>query len=167
MQLDQSIITEMQRVPWLQSCGSNLPHELEGVQKALDEKQALSLFTSDNWADARTEAQGDLTGYLSKHHYNVYGGYWNNLVKEATKLIEEMTLEPIQTVLHKRGWPEEMAKPIIVDLTRAVVECSYRARFKKAPAFFGTVFDLYKTGHMPCGWSGEMSRWPEGAIIAY
>lgn len=167
MQLERSIITEMQSIPWLQNCGSDLPQELVSVQKALDEKQALNLFTSDDWADARTEAQGDLTGYLSKHHYNAYGGYWNNLVKEAAKLIEGVALEPLHSALLKQGWPEEMAKPIILDLTRAVVECSYRSKFRKAPAFFGTILELYKTGHLPCGWSGKMSRWPNGVIIAY
>lgn len=167
MQLDRSIITEIQNIPWLQSCGSDLPQELVGVQKALDEKQALSLFTSNDWADARTEAQGDLTGYLSKYHYNAYGGYWNNLAKEAAKLIEAAALEPLQSALHRHGWPDEMTQPMIVDLTRALVECSYRAKFSKAPVFFGTVLDLYKTGHMPCGWSGKMSRWPDGSIIAY
>lgn len=167
MQLDKSVITELQGVPWLQSCGSNLPHELAGVQKALDERQALSLLGSDNWADARTEAQGDLTGYLSKHHYNAYGGYWNNLVREATKLTEAVALQRLKSELQRRGWPDDVSKPIIVDLTRAVLEVSYRVKFRKAPAFFGTVLEIYKAGHLPCGWSGAMAKWPEGAIIAY
>lgn len=167
MQLDRSIITEIQNIPWLQGCGSDLPSELTGVQKASDESQAKILFTSDDWADARTEAQGDLTGYLSKYHYNTYGGYWNNLVKEATKLIEGVALEPLRTALQQRGWPEEMSKSIIVDLTRAVLEGSYRAKFRRAPAFFEAVLAIYKAGHLPCGWSGKMSQWPAGTIIAY
>jgi hypothetical protein len=154
-------------VPWLRECGSNLPHELSGVKKALNEKQALSLISSDDWADARTEAQGELTGYLSKHHYNAYGGYWNSLVNEATKLIETVALESLKSELQRRGWPDELARPIIVDLTRAILELSFRARFRKAPAFFETILEIYKSGHLPCGWSGKMSEWPEGAIIAY
>ena len=167
MQLDLSIIAELEHFPWLQSCGKDLPGELVRVQKAPDEAQARILFESDDWADSRTEAQGDLTGYLSKHHYNEYGGYWNNLVKEATKLVESAALGAIQSALLHRGWPEDMSKPIIVDLTRAVLECSYRAKFRKAPVFFGTVLAIYKSGHLPCGWSGEMSQWPTGAIIVY
>ena len=167
MQLDRSIIAELQGVPWLQNCGSDLPRELAGAQKASDEKQALSLLCSDEWADARTEAQGDLIGYLSKNHYNAYGGHWNNLVKEATTLIEAVALDSIKSELQRRGWPDDMIKLIIVDLTRAVLEVSYRAKFKRAPAFFETVLEIYKAGHLPCGWSGTMSQWPEGVIIAY
>jgi hypothetical protein len=167
MQLDRSIITELQGVPWLQCCGSDLPDEVVGVQKVIDESHALSSFASDDWADVKTEAQGDLTGYLSKYHYSDYGGYWNNLVKEATKLIEGVALEQLRAALQRRGWSDDFCKPIIVDLIRAVVEVSYRAKFRKAPAFFGTVLAIYKSGHLPCGWSGTISRWPEGSIIAY
>jgi len=154
-------------VPWLQSCGGELSSDLTDVQRATDESQARMLFSSDDWADARNEAQGDLTGYLSKHHYDAYGGHWNNLVKETTKLLEGEVLDSLRSALQQRGWPNEMIRPIIVDLTRAVLECSYRTKFRKAPAFFGTVLAIYKAGHLPCGWSGNLSQWPEGAIIAY
>jgi hypothetical protein len=167
MQLDRSIISELQGVPWLQNCGNDQPKELEDIQKATDEIHALSLLASDNWADARTEAQGDLTSYLSKHHYNAYGGYWNNLAKEATKLIENVALEPIKSELKRREWPEDLSKSMIVDLTRAVLEVSYRTKFKKAPAFFGCILEIYRMGHLPCGWSGKMTKWPEGVVIAY
>lgn len=167
MLLNRSKITELRSIVWFQNCGRELPSELFGIQKAVDESQALNLLVSSNWADARTEAQGDLTGYLSKHHNNAYGGYWNNLVKEAAKLIECVALESIHSALQRQGWPDEFSKPIIVDLTRAVLEISYREKFRKAPAFFETVFVIYKAGYLPCGWSTEISQWPDGAIIAY
>lgn len=167
MQLDRSIVTELNNIPWLESCGHKLPNELAKVQEALNESDALSQFASNNWADARTEAQGDLTGYLAKNHYDSYGSYWNNLVKEATQLVEEASLEPLIVAIHTKEWAEEMAKPIMVDLTRAALERSYRIKFRRVPLFFTTVLEIYKLGHLPCGWSGKMSKWPEGKIIAY
>jgi hypothetical protein len=167
IQLDQSIFTELQGVSWLQECGRELPRNLIGVKGVLDEKEALGLLRSDNWEDARTEAQGDLTGYLSKYHYDAYGGYWNKLAKEATTSIEKVALDGLHCELQRRGWPVELVKPIVVDLTRAILEISYRAQFKKAPAFFTTVLEIYKSGHLPCGWSGNLSEWPAGSIIAY
>ena len=167
MRLDRTIIAQLDSAPWLRECGKSLPESLSGVVKALDEDRALSLFSSTSWADARTEAQGDLTGYLSLHHYSAYGGCWNQLVKEATRIVESVALEPLRSALQQRGWPDDMSKSIVVDLTRAILECSYREKFKNAPAFFDTVLAIYSAGHLPCGWGGEMSNWREGAIIAY
>lgn len=167
MQIDRSLVPQIENIPWLQECGKVLPAEIPGILKALDEEQALTLFNSAGWADARTEAQGDLTGYLAKHHYNDYGGHWNRMVKEASRIVEDAALQPLRSALRRRGWDESFSGVIVVDLTRAMLERSYRTRFRKAPAFFDVVFAIYKAGHLPCGWSEDISNWPKGAIIAY
>lgn len=167
MQLDRSLVAQIRNIPWLQECGKALPEELSGVLTANDEDHALALFNSAGWADVRTEAQGDLTGYLAKNHYNAYGGHWNKLAKEAKMVVEDAALESLLSALHQKGWDNRLSGSIVLDLTRIMLERSYQARFRKAPMFFGTLFAIYQAGHLPCGWSRAVSDWPKGAVIAY
>ena len=89
MNIPQDIYPLLEQVPWLSTVGSEpRPHFDFPVTYAQSHDAALATFNSELWADAKTEAQGDLTGYLSKYHYDSYGAHWNNLARESRTLVE-------------------------------------------------------------------------------
>ncbi len=167
MHVDRNIIVRLRAIQWFANCGNGPPQELCQIKNVSDAGLALTHFVSANWEDAKTEAQGDLSGYLSAIDYQAYGGMWNNLAREVTILVEEAVERDLSEALSCRGWGEEMLKPIVVDLVRAVMEATYREKFRKAPVFFDTILAIYEADHLPCGWTGDMCEWPEGSILAY
>ena len=54
---------------------------------------------------------GDLTGYLAKHHYNSYGGYWNNLAKQSQAFIEKLIRARLESSLVQADLPADILQP--------------------------------------------------------
>lgn len=165
MKLDTKFYDEIGTIPWFVNCGASvgLPTHLLRAQSS---EEAVSLLGSPLWADVRTEAQGDLTGYLAKHHYTSYGGYWNNLAKESRARLEKELMPKLIESLAAVGLPD-ITKDVMLDINRAALEATYAHRFPKIPKFFSRLLDIYKSGHLPCGWTEGMEKWPEGGIIAF
>ena len=168
MNLATDIYTTLERIPWLSSLGKQGATALDFEIKVVTDRQtAESLFHSDDWTDAKTEAQGDLTGYLAKYHYSSYGGFWNNLAKESRGLVEKAVSLKLTEAIMADLLPSGMLQPILVDINRAALEIAYRRRFPKAPVFFERLLKVYEAGHLPCGWDGKMSDWPAGMVMVF
>ncbi|MFZ2639818.1 MAG: hypothetical protein WA117_02440 [Verrucomicrobiia bacterium] len=168
MNLIQDIYLHLKTMPWLATTGQEpRPHFEFYATYAETRDGALSAFNSSLWADAKTEAQGDLTGYLAKHHYGAYGGHWSNLAKQSRALVEAAIKVELVNTLNLRGLPPEMIEPILVDVNRAALEIAYRKKFPKAPAFFERLLSVYEAGRLPCGWNGSMRDWPAGNVVVF
>lgn len=167
MNLASEFYPALESVRWLSSFGKPLPTFDFNVVRFADLQAAEGGFRSDLWADVKTEAQGDLTGYLAKHHYSAYGGHWNNLAKQSRLLVEKAAGAKIGEALAQAGLPADMLQPILVDVNRAALEISYQRKFPKAPIFFERLLRIYEAGHLPCGWDGKMNRWPAGNLMAF
>ena len=73
--VDSGIYRRLEAVAWFAACGGPAMPELAfECELVLDRAAGLASFRSELWSDIKTEAQGNLTGYLAKHHYNAYGG---------------------------------------------------------------------------------------------
>ena len=168
MNLVPDVYLLLERIPWFSAIGMSQRPMVDFAITYLDSRDGLvGSFTSHLWADAKTEAQGDLTGYLSKHHYNAYGGYWNILARQSRTLVEKAARAKIEEGLVKNGLPVDFLQPILVDLNRAALEIAYRNKYSKVPIFFERLLRLYEAGRLPCGWNGSMADWPAGNVIAY
>lgn len=168
MNLAHDIYPLLEQVSWLSTVGQEPQPQFEfRVTYAGSRDAALNAFNSDVWGDAKTEAQGDLTGYLSKHHYHAYGGHWNALAKQSRALVEKAISSKVANALNEKDLPAEMLPAILVDLNRAALEIAYRKKFPKAPAFFERLLRIYEAGRLPCGWTGTMSTWPEGNVVFF
>jgi hypothetical protein len=168
MNLAEDIYPLLENVPWLSTVGCEPPPQFDfPVSYAKTREAALIAFNSELWADAKTEAQGDLTGYLSKHHYDSYGGSWNRLARQSRELVERTISAKLTAALERTAWPTEMIQPILVDVNRAALEISYRRKFPKAPVFFERLLRVYEEGRLPCGWNGDLSQWPAGNVIVF
>lgn len=164
----QDIYPALELVPWLSTIGQEPYPQFEFPVTYVESLEvALESFNSEIWADVKTEAQGDLTGYLSKHHHDSYGGYWNSLARQSRALLEQAVFLKLTATLERVGLSTEMYQVILVDLNRAALEISYRRKFPAAPFFFERLLRVYEAGRLPCGWNGSLSEWPAGNVIAF
>jgi hypothetical protein len=164
MKLNLAFYDNVRSIEWFSRCGTPADGSTD-IRFVQLQEQALLLLSSPQWADVRTEAQGDLTGYLAKHHYASYGGHWNNLAKESLAHLEELHLL-IYEAMTKAGLPD-VSKSVLLDINRAALENAYATVFPKVPRFFTRLLEIYRVGRLPCGWTEPLKAWPRGCVIAY
>ncbi|MBI1323215.1 hypothetical protein GC170_08510 [bacterium] len=167
MELDPEIYDRLKSIDWFAQCGRGLTDELGfSVEPAPSLSEALIHIRSDRWQDARTEAQGDLTAYLSKHHINLYGGHWNRLARESRQRILTEIMPAVTEALAKCT-VEPISDIVLLDLNRIALRASYRKRCPKVPSFFDRLSAIYAAGRLPCGWTGNLESWPDGMFVVY
>jgi hypothetical protein len=166
--LATDIHSRLESTPWLSSVGSRDVLRLGfAFIYAAERADAETMCLSDRWSQARQSAQSDLTRYLSRHHYNEYGTHWNELSKRSRGLLENKVAPKVREALISADLSEALMPSILIDLNRAILEESFRRKFKKTPVFFERLLSLYEVGHLPCGWDGDLDRWPVGSLIVY
>ena len=163
--LDSTFHEDLKTFRWFVSCGKTLTSGTQ-LQRAASLQEALSLLASPQWADTRTQAQGDLTGYLAANHYASYGGSWNNLARESRARLERELLPTLRCSLAEAGLPD-ITRDVMLDLNRAALEASYALRFPRITKFFSRLLAAYSGGHLPCGWTLDIEQWPAGQLIVY
>src|SRR4051794_38913426 len=129
MNLPLDIYSTLKQVRWLSTVGRESQPQFDFCLTYVQNRDsAITAFNSELWANARTEAQGDLTGYLAKHHSDAYGGQWNNLAKQSRALLEESVGMILVTAVNGNAFPSAMVQPILVDLNRGLLELAYRRK---------------------------------------
>lgn len=161
MQLTQDIVEVINSIPWFTQCAV-----VETIETTTSSRQvgswadAEKSFAGSSWEDIGTEAQGDLTEYLSVNHADKYQGQWNNLVKQVRPIVNENVAENARRFQESQG-----IGPVFVDCVQwDVLNGSMALIYEdcKPPSFYLDVMKIYQSGHFPCGWDGE---WPNGSLL--
>jgi hypothetical protein len=201
MKLNHSMYERMMSIRWFAYCGKDTTVHCGIPERFVQERPiALQSMFSARWANATTEAQGRLTGYLAKTDYFLYGSTWNQLAKESWSILEASIGPHIRQALEEGGWEDSMANirwpectpsvsaalgtrmvellearawtecllmKTFVNVNRACLEMTYRQHFRKAPIFFEHLLQVYESGHVPCGWEGNLDEWPGGRLLVH
>jgi hypothetical protein len=166
MDLDSEIYERMKEIKWFIRSGEQFSHEFDfGVDVAPSLSEAINGIRSNQWQYARTEAQGDLTGYLAKNHMDLYGN-WNRLAKVSRQRIQAEIMPCVSNALANMT-DEFISDSVLLDLNRIALQASYHKLFKRVPLFFDKLFSIYTAGRLPCGWSGNLNSWPIGNFVVY
>ena len=89
------------------------------------------------------------------------------MVLEArAQMLDTLNIK-LKTALSERGLDNSIAPYALHDLSMSSVALSYQQLFSTIPAFFYRLFNIYRTGHLPCGWEGDLQKWPSGRIVFY
>jgi len=167
MNLALDIYPMIESISWLSMTGDrNHPQFAFSVQFIESKEEMLTAFNSELWEDVRTHAQGELTGYLAKHHYDSYD-YWNNLARQSRSLLEQAAKGKLLAALSDKNLPITLLQPILLDLNRAVLEMTFRRKFPKAPIFYERSLRVYEAGRLPCGWTASIEGWPSGSLLVF
>ena len=169
MELDTTFYGELAAVNWFITCG-NGALSLDTVAPVTwlsSLADVASSLSSDRWADARTEAQGDLTGHLARKHPESYGGHWNRLARLSRAKLESDLAPRIRAALAAITLPERCLATVLLDINRIAMYHTYAAKFQGLPEFHADLWEVYRSGRLPCGWAGALDDWPDGGLIAF
>jgi hypothetical protein len=167
MEPDPVIFEKFRAVAWFSQCGNELSNALPfAVSRVYSAKAAIASARSDLWMDVDTEAQGDLTGYLAKTNYDVYGTTWNLLAGVIEKRIQNDVMPQVNDGLSRIA-ADKLSKRVQLDLTLIALQSAYAKRFRRVPDFFFMLLAVYERGHLPCGWAGNLASWPVGQLVVY
>jgi len=158
MKLNETLLTELNTIPWLERCGlepTSLPFKVKQVSSW---REALELCGNE-WGDETEEALEMLSEFMSSKHASAYQGVWNKRVRESRPSIEATAGAKAAEVAKKNGLSEKLVDLVKWDVLGAVMESSY-ASFSP-PVFFTKLIEVYKTGHFPCG------RDDDGCLLIY
>lgn len=166
MELNADIYTKLVATDWFRHCGSEPPSNMPfPVQRVSTAAEAIASALGPTWQDVRTEAQGDLTGYLAKHHPDA-DACWNQLAMASRQRIQNEVMPQVNDAL-RRISAGALSDAVLLDLNRIALQSAYAKRFRRVPDFFQKLFTIYERGHLPCGWSGDLQAWPEGQFVVY
>jgi hypothetical protein len=167
MELNPEIFKNMSEINWFNNCGMEPPDDLPfHIQRSIDISSAISTALDPDWQNAGTAAQGDLSGYLAGHHYDSYGGHWNNLSRKSHEIIKSEIMPKVEEALINIS-ADELLDIVLLDLNRIAIHSIYKKHYKRIPDFYERLLKVYKSGHLPCGWIGDFDLWPEGKLVVY
>lgn len=168
------ILGQLESVPWCASCGQTFVPRADWVAvQSFAEAEKSSL--SDGWIAFRLMISNRMHRDVSQSDYGRFS-QWNavsDVVQRAvTPLIERVT----------KAWvrKSEPSKKDRISLTWDIQGMCMEAEFSDLlpPLFFlPRLFECYKQGHRPCGWSGPMidEKWagastaplPDGKLLVF
>lgn len=167
MEPNPEVFATMIAIKWFVRCGMEPPVDLPfRIQRAPNACAAIEDALDPSWRDAGTAAQGELTGYLARTDYDVYGTSWNQLGDAIEARILADIMPKVDDALRRIG-AGKLQGVVLLDLTRIGLYCSYSKRFKRAPDFYQRLLKVYEHGHLPCGWVSDLALWPEGILQVY
>ncbi|MGX7420043.1 hypothetical protein ACWOFR_14690 [Carnobacterium gallinarum] len=154
MKLDQNMIEIIKKIDFL-SHSTNL--EI-GYQEIKDLKLAEKSINSLKWENLCLEERGKISGYLAQNNKELFSN-WNHLVNEIKEKIIPCVEKKLDILILKEKLLEEMKDQIKFDIINIILYKSYSEVIHSD--FYETIYAVYMTGYIPCGWSGQ---YPKGKI---
>ena len=159
----QSIVLEkLNQVDWLSQCGQPQPSYAVPCIAVKSWNDASRLCSDAAWESISEKASGELTEYLSSRFPIRYQGVWNKTVRELRPKIENAIMPKLMAIQREKGFAEGVINCIRWDVLYAVMTGVYLDC--NPPEFYLQLFDIYESGHFPCGWSGV---WPQGSLQVF
>jgi hypothetical protein len=152
-------LEKLSQVDWLANCGQPLPIYAVPCIAVTSWSEASRLCADSTWEGVSENARGELTEYLSSRFPARYQGVWNKTARELRPKIESTITPKLLAVQQEKGFAEGVIDCIKWDVLHAMMTSVYIDC--RPPAFYLQLFDIYESGHFPCGWSGS---WPQGSL---
>ncbi|MGR2664308.1 hypothetical protein ACUXVY_22195 [Chromobacterium haemolyticum] len=106
---------------------------------------------SEEWEDIRVEAAAQLSTMLNKKFQNQYQE-WNAVAKEARQYFDEK-IEPKLKPFEGTHGLKDLKDDIEHDIVHIIIEGYFTKRIGIKKMLFSRLFDIYKSGKIPCGYS--------------
>ena len=126
------------------------------IESELSRQSAIDSISSPEWEDFTLERRNDITEHLATAHRN-REDEWNKVAKGVAAYTDSKIFPRMIDAAQKRGFPESVIRQVQWDLRSYIQEEIYASW--RVPRFFNRLVEVYRIGHLPCGWIGE---YPEG-----
>lgn len=162
--MDESFAASLRSLPWFERCGEtaafDVPFPSEPVYSWA---AAMAACDSPAQEHASLEARNRLTSFLAAR-FPERDRRWNEITSEVkrgciTPLAEQVWKPFAQS--HALGG--SFLAAVEWQVLGALMEHEYRD-CKGLPRFFSHLLEVYRDGHVPCGWVGQ---WPAGKLLFF
>ena len=160
MEISENLFQELLSIDYFIQCGNNIDGLYEFdvyVEKDLD--RAIKSLSKTSWSNITLAELNNLTTYLFENHRDRYNSKWN----VQAEINRKELIPPIISKLEEKGIRKE-----IIDDTKWLLMCvlmyDYYSEFGFESELLNQVHFIWKSGHLPCGYSG---KYPNGKLRVY
>lgn len=163
LKIRNTMVEELVNCKWLQYCGEqqNAKYDFD-ILLQMDRTKAIKTLISTDWKNICLEERGNITAYLSIHNKEEYNKNWNQFTRKIKLEILPQIIEKIQESISKKNLPESIIDDIKFNLTTILISDVFSDYYRSE--FFQQLYQIYISGHLPCGWDGE---YPNGNIVVF
>lgn len=161
MELKTDFVKQIMNCRWFENCG-NLSFDKFDVILLKNKEEVIESINSIKWENVCLEKSGDFTFFLSQNYKKQYNEMWNTEVKAIKKIYISKLSKGLKTGLIKSNLPLDILDDVkfnVVTLFMANYFSDYYTN-----EFFEQMLQIYLSGHLPCGWSGNVE---DGKFIAF
>lgn len=120
-------------------------------------------IASQRWENKTLDEQGDITVYLQKNFKEQFKN-WNLYAEEAREFIDKFLMKMWKELQCKNGLSDDFISSVRWDTIHFIIVSRFSEEVNGIPTFFLKLFEVYQSGHVPCGWSGKKDK---GFIYIY
>jgi hypothetical protein len=162
--IDHAFCDSVRAFPWFSRCGLAPTFDIPlPAQPIHTWSEAVAALSATHWTNTTIDARNAFTAYLHKR-FNRQFQFWNRITGEAKgQCVEPLSVEIWRPFAMSRNANDALVHSIQWTVLAALMEHEYRA-CRGAPKFFLHLLDVYRDGHIPCGWEGA---WPSGKLLVH
>jgi hypothetical protein len=162
--IDHGFCDSVRDIPWFSRCGQAPTLDIPlPVQPIHAWSEAVASLSSPHWENTTIDARNSFTAFLHKR-FNRQFQLWNMIAEEVRRqYVEPLSVEIWQPFAMSRSVSDALVHSIRWTIVAALMEHEYRD-CRGAPKFFLHLLDVYRGGHIPCGWEGS---WPNGKLLVH
>lgn len=139
-------------VEWFSRCG---------IESDVSRESAIKSISSADWEEFTLERRNDITAHLATAHWN-REHEWNKITKGVRGYTDAEVFPRMIEAATAQGFPDKVVRQVQWDVCSFIQEEIYASW--RVPRFFNRLADIYREGHLPCGWIGE---YPDGHLIQH
>jgi hypothetical protein len=141
--------TFLTEIEWFSNCG---------IDSDLPKEKAMGAIVSPDWENFTLERRNDITGHLATAHRN-RESEWNKVAKGVRGFTEDEVFPRMRDAWAGLEFPEAARHQVEWDVSSYIQEEIYASW--RVPRFFDQLIEIYRAGHLPCGWLGS---YPDGEL---
>jgi hypothetical protein len=153
LKLNPEIINEFLSISYLTEMGNPVSAVADSKCMFVSSiKEAIKLIDGTKWENVRCERNGDVSSFLCLKHRDEYR-LWNSVAEAAKIGIVPGVVEKIERLPIEPDFIEPLITNIKYDVVGLAIIAFYREYISLN--FHAQLLQIYKSGHLPCGWKGK------------
>ena len=156
-EIDDKIIAELKEIEYFSNIGMSVTcinnfrcEHIPTIEQAAEEIESVK------WENKRIEENGDITVFLCVNHKKIYNEQWNKKVAAVKTLIIPTVDSHIECLKIDGEMLKIFRNNIRYDIVGIAMALIFSEYIKSD--FYLRLLQIYKNGHLPCGWKGKKER---------
>lgn len=156
--LPENIENDILSINWLSQLGNPITQDNVIIEKNLN--KVNEYISSIEWEDLTLEESNNINSYLYNKNLFNEQDEWDTIAEIGRAFISNKVIPNIPDINEINR--EYLINDISWNLLHFIIESYYKRKNVINSNFFSKLFELYRQGRLPCGWSGDF---PKGKLI--